>query len=402
MNQFGGEQSLLACAQFGAKRSFYPELESLRGIAAMTVVVAHCCEGFLQTDRPDLQSVGGVFDFAIHLISPAAAAVILFFVLSGFVLTQGTEDQPIADAARNYPGYAIRRCFRIMPAMWLSAIAAFVVACHYYLPLDFRLLAKTLLMQDSNLNGPLWSLPIEMFWSLLLPALFFVSTRVGFVGNVVMLVGAYRLIHNNAGIDLLRYALCFQLGMLVGVWGRAITANMPRKLLLILLGAAVLAYCSIQGLSRLYFPGRSDLFIAVVAPAAFVMVSYFAHVREGTIGGLLRLSPIRFIGRISYSVYVFHFVLLTFVNVQLGIHLGQAWGEAHTLICHLIALVTVIPLTLIVAYLNYRYIEAPLTTIGGRLARGLSFSWKTRIHDGRRCAVKEMRPSADRPVERFA
>jgi peptidoglycan/LPS O-acetylase OafA/YrhL len=160
--------------------------------------------------------------------------------------------------------------------------------------------------------------------------------------------------------------------MLVGAWGRGITTYLPRRALLILLGVSVLAYCSIHNLSRLYFPGRSDLFIALVTPAAFVIVAYCANVREGAVGAFLRLSPIRFVGRVSYSLYVFHFVVLSLINIQITIIKGQSWGQAHALTCHLTALATVIPLSLIVAYLSYRYIEVPFLGLGSRLARGLS------------------------------
>jgi peptidoglycan/LPS O-acetylase OafA/YrhL len=335
----------------------------------MTVVVAHSCQGFLRSDAFDLHSIGGVFEFVLSFLMPGAAAVILFFVLSGFVLTQGTEDKSFADVARDYPRYAIRRVFRIMPAMSASAVAAFVVY-HYswYDPSHLRLLAMTLLMQDSSINGPLWSLPIEMFWSLLLPPLFYLSARVGVIGNLALLVGAYRLIYHNDGIDLLRYGICFQAGMLIGAWGGAITTHLPRKMMLVALGAALIVYCSTHTLCRLFFPARNDMFIIVLTVASFPIVAYCAHVRTGSVGALLRLPAIRFVGRVSYSLYVFHFLVLALVNMRIGAIMSQEWGEAHTLICHLIALATVPALSLIVAYASYRCIEVPLMNMGNRLA----------------------------------
>lgn len=67
-----------------AGNRFFPEIEALRGIAAFAVVVEHCFGYF-----PDAKSFPWIQKVAqglIHMVFDGRAAVLLFFIMSGFVL----------------------------------------------------------------------------------------------------------------------------------------------------------------------------------------------------------------------------------------------------------------------------------------------------------------------------
>ena len=66
----------------------YPQLDSLRGLAALTVVFEHC----LRIDPWLLQGISPWLEWAaqstpLHILWAGGNAVLLFFVLSGLVLT---------------------------------------------------------------------------------------------------------------------------------------------------------------------------------------------------------------------------------------------------------------------------------------------------------------------------
>ncbi|MGA7805251.1 acyltransferase family protein, partial [Bradyrhizobium sp.] len=140
-------------------RKFYPELEALRGVAALIVVIFHAVGG--RSPTPALlnnPSVDGVANLILTSLFPGTGAVALFFVLSGFVL--GANVQPSgALSPKFYVAFAIRRLFRLMPSLWLSLALAMALFGNMSL---FHLSALWVSDAAMAINGPLWSLRIEL------------------------------------------------------------------------------------------------------------------------------------------------------------------------------------------------------------------------------------------------
>jgi peptidoglycan/LPS O-acetylase OafA/YrhL len=102
------------------KQARFVELDSLRGLAALTVVLGHLrllWQGEVQPASPTL-------NLLFKILNPAGnGAVILFFVLSGFVLSLPA----VAGRPQKYIVFLIRRIFRIyLP--YLAALAVAVAA----------------------------------------------------------------------------------------------------------------------------------------------------------------------------------------------------------------------------------------------------------------------------------
>jgi len=92
----------------------YRELDALRGLAAISVFLSHA---FGLLSAPALLPL--VRSFGLRALSDGAAAVDLFFVLSGFVLAKS-----LFATAIDYRTFLIRRVFRIYPAYWASLLFA--------------------------------------------------------------------------------------------------------------------------------------------------------------------------------------------------------------------------------------------------------------------------------------
>ncbi len=76
------------------QRQFIPRIESMRGIAALTVTLMHvsnCWANFPFAELPGRNVLDRLGLFAIHALSNGYGAVVAFFVISGFVLAESLE-----------------------------------------------------------------------------------------------------------------------------------------------------------------------------------------------------------------------------------------------------------------------------------------------------------------------
>jgi peptidoglycan/LPS O-acetylase OafA/YrhL len=137
---------------------FIPRLESLRGIAALTVVAAHVWGQF--SDAPSAGWDAVVFG-GLKGLSNGTGAVVGFFVISGFVLPRSLEAN--ADPSR----YFRHRIFRLFPAA-ITVVALFT-ALHQWFGIyvayegDFRPgnVILNMLMIRTDINAIMWSMKVE-------------------------------------------------------------------------------------------------------------------------------------------------------------------------------------------------------------------------------------------------
>lgn len=161
-------------------RVFYPQMESLRGIAALTVVLFHVSQsvGGVSAHLQDVVGIWfAIFIFTTQTIFNGSSAVILFFVLSGFVL--GLNAEPDL-SVRSYAAFIVRRIFRLLPlgvvAVMFSVIVWRLFSSQSLSPRD---ILENALLLHTKIDGPLWSLRVEVILSLAFPLLFFCLTRPG-------------------------------------------------------------------------------------------------------------------------------------------------------------------------------------------------------------------------------
>lgn len=312
----------------GAVGAELPALTSLRGIAAVAVVIFHASYF--------AANFGGAAAPAIW--QRGYLAVDLFFFLSGFVLTHVYHGR--LEGERRWP--AIGRFFwarfcRIYPA---SLFATGVLALKYalgtlYLPtgVSFKaqLTAAMLLMQvpwlDSvALNGPSWSISAECYAYLLFPF-------------IVPMIYRWRASTAAAIFGALLVAIAIDHPFVAGEdartcgWG-ALSRALPEFM------GGVIAY-------RAYTDGRlrrlwqKDLVFAGIVAA--ILVSLVMGLPDGAIvvlllalllasvtntgwmAGILGARPLRWLGEISYSVYIFQNVAFSLLTA------ACAWLVAHGL-----------------------------------------------------------------------
>jgi len=101
---------------------FLPRIESLRGIAALTVVGRHVSDQ-LSGALPAYGWLDGFAGQVIAAFSNGTGAVVTFFVLSGFVLARSLDSSP--DPVRFFRN----RLFRLFPAA--LAVVTLLTVLHW-------------------------------------------------------------------------------------------------------------------------------------------------------------------------------------------------------------------------------------------------------------------------------
>jgi peptidoglycan/LPS O-acetylase OafA/YrhL len=225
-----------------------------------------------------LRSVADFFSFFAALAFPGQAAVLLFFVISGFVLGIRLPRNPL-QAAIEWPGFALRRAFRIFPAMWLSIILGAAVSLALHREVSFSALFENATFWSHSLNAPLWTLRIELFLSVLLPPLVVISAPRGVIGLGINIALQAVFWWRTATHDpTLQFAAFFHLGLLVPTVGKSLIAWLATRRILsfILWTGAVIAFCTPFAYSLYFWPGLYTEQLFATALPSFLFVSYAA------------------------------------------------------------------------------------------------------------------------------
>ena len=332
-------------------------LDALRGVAALTVVAGHA----LPVAFPATPPIVGV--------SLGRISVIVFFVLSGFVLALPYFDgRPLP-----YATFAVRRFCRIyLPyacAMLAAGLLFYTIAGQGAHRDVFEAMTWTTVWQSAlmlgtmhgvSLDPPAWSLVVEMRYSLLFPLLVWAMVRAErvalassaalsialYVMPVRLHLGWYELydpiaMQTFAGslATTAYYAPMFFGGILLAKHRAALPALVRRYGALMWLAAA--AFVAIGAVRDPWFGVAAVLLVALV-PQSPAVVRAFAW------------PPLVWLGRVSYSLYLVHLVILVVLlrlipNPQL-------------------AVLAMLPLSLIAAELFNRFVERPANALGKRIA----------------------------------
>lgn len=324
-----------------------PEIEGLRALAVLPVIFYH---------------------LSANLVPAGFLGVDVFFVISGYLIT-GLLVTDLQTGRFNLWQFYERRARRILPALFLVIAACILPAAALMLPgqhADFGLAVLSAVGFVSNMfyHGstgyfmpsaeimPLlhtWSLAVEEQFYLFFPLALYAAWRFGrrSLPVVVIVVGlasfgfsVWLAQSDPAANFYLLHARAWELmaGALVALWRR------PPRFLAELLAAAglvmiVIAYSLADGGSPLTgLPA-----VLPVGGTALVLWSSSGS----AVGWLLSVPPLRWIGLISYSAYLWHWPLIAFWRLGGG---GEMTVSAGLFI---------VLATLALATLTFVFVEQP-------------------------------------------
>jgi peptidoglycan/LPS O-acetylase OafA/YrhL len=327
------------------------DIDGLRAVAVLSVLVYH---------------YGESFPFA--LLPGGFTGVDVFFVISGFLITSQLATE-IEGGEFSLLKFYDRRLRRIMPALIVMLLASILVGKFMLLPGDYRDLAASavtaafgasnfyFLSNTGYFDQPAEMMPLLHTWSLGVEEQFYLVWPV-----LLYLIAKGRPRHNIAAILATLMVVGFAIGVfwfngdpkgafflaLPRAWELAIGAllvflpQLPRRLgeTAAILGLALIGF-GLLTVSATNFPGSAALYPCL--GAALVVWPRRANTVSGFALGIF--NPI---GKISYSLYLWHWPVWVFFRVYIN-NGSPRIGEALALTALSIAL----------AWLSWRFVEQP-------------------------------------------
>lgn len=347
------------------------DIDGLRAIAILSVILYHA-------------------DFSFF--SGGFVGVDIFFVISGYLITQLIL-RDIKTNNFSFLNFYQRRIRRLMPAAIVVFSTTVIFSIPLLTPRHFVLFGKSLmtaLISISNvffwkqtgyfnvqsLYKPLlhtWSLSVEEQFYLFWPLCLFLSYK--FLKKntwvFILLLGLGSLLLNYFFLDqpeTIFYLTPFRVfelcigGLLVYIQNLDFLKNHRRLYeLMCFIGLAMMSATIVLYSNKTTFP-----YIAALLPclgSALVILS----ANQSKTGSFLKLPPMTFIGRISYSLYLIHWPVFVFYRY---------WKFNE---CTLTENIILILLSIVLAYFLYTYIEQPFRQIRNSQYRISNFKMAARL-----------------------
>ncbi len=344
------------------------QLDSLRGLAALSVVIHHSLLSipvFLTAiDHRTIPIFISLMTYSpFHLFWEGGAAVILFYVLSGFVLALPYYE----NRALSYSNYLLKRICRLyipyITSICISVLLMMILSSHGINGLStwfnamwnhipnasdwISLLLVTDIHATHNVNTVVWSLIYEMQISIIYPFLVFGVNRSKLWVVVLFIFGLHLF-----KIRIARYAALFIIGCLLAKHREYISiyiSKLNNLSTVIFIIIAIFLY-----LAEWLIPIRlnTNIFVGIGSALIIALALGNFHIQK-----FLSYSPILYLGKISYSLYLVHtIVILTLTYIFKNI------------LPIYIILVAVPFISIIIAHIYNKFIEQPAIALGKRLS----------------------------------
>lgn len=328
-------------------------LDGLRGLAAVVVVVHHSLLA-IPAIAAGSSSTDWLAHTPLHLLWAGSEAVYVFFVLSGLVLTLPVLRAPIL-WRRYFPSRLVRLYLPVLASVAFAAILVVLVPrghadgrsswidAHDGAVSVGSLLRNASLAAPDWLNSPLWSLRWEVLFSLLLPVSAVLTSAVRrrwwlLVGSGVV-ASAIGL---SAGVPALTYLPMFLIGagLAVGVNDGGI--RVPQRWWPWITVACLFGITASWWLPGTVLPRIAGIVVAGSATGLVASAACWSAARSG----LSARVPQR-LGLLSFSLYLVHEPIIVTLNLLVPVRLVP------------LAALVAVPVSLLVAAVFFRTIEAP-------------------------------------------
>lgn len=368
----------------------YDELDTLRGFAAITVLFSHLMLVF-QVMQDDTYSKGITFVnilkySPIHFFWGGSEAVIFFFILSGFVLSM----QFFAKSYDGYSKFIVKRICRIYIPYIIAIVIAFILRelthhgtinnvsewfnGNWSINTTPKLIIHHILLLGSYpttaYNPAIWSLIYEMRISIIFPLLMIIVVKSKLSKNLIICFSfsliTYILLNVSSGkgynyIITLHYIALFLIGVLIAqhrIILISIFKKLNRNLKCCLLFMGLLLYTSRWTFYKYIFTYKL-LNEYLIALGVFIFICM--SISSPKISLILKNKCARFIGKISYSFYLYHMIVL-FALVNMFNNVIPLW---------IILLLTII-VSFTIAALSYYFVEIPSIRLGKTICKHIT------------------------------
>ena len=370
--------SNISSSAFADTKAHYDLLDGLRGVAALMVIWYHVFEGYAFASGGNIETLNHGY-----------LAVDFFFILSGFVIGYAYDDR--WGKSLTMKDFFKRRLIRLHPMVVMGAVLGVVAFClqgsvqwdgtHVAISMIMLSLLCTIFFIPAMpgvgyevrgngemfpLNGPCWSLFFEYIGNILY-ALFIRRLSNKALTVFVVLLGAALAAfavfnvstYGNIGVGWtldgvnflggsLRMLFPFSLGMLMSRNFKPMKVKGAFWICTITL-ISLFSVPYLEGMKPLCMNGVYEAFCVIVA---FPIILWIGA--SGTTTDVQSTKICKFLGDISYPVYVIHYPLMYLFYAWLIENklytLGETW---HVAVC-------VFVLSIVLAYLCLKLYDEPV------------------------------------------
>ena len=330
-------------------------------------------------------------------IESGVFGVDLFFCLSSFLITLLLLREHDLRGSIDIRAFWIRRILRIWPLYFVFLLLSATVIPHclpqqqsYWLlqqPFGgwqllhfcFFLGNWDCITHNSWLRctaGPLWSVSVEEQFYLVWPLLLFLIKPKNVLPlAMAALIGAnvYRALHHPPSfvqqwcntlyhIDSIAWGI---IGAYLAHSGRLKLSPQTRRILLLISVLLIPTYFASRGFQP-FFDGK-DLMIYPISSLCCILIVISIYGVQGVPWNNVFLKGWAYLGRISYGLYVFHMLAITWVILQLydkGIYRGEAIGMFAWI--KLASFAATLIGTIFLAWISYTFLEGPFLKLKKR------------------------------------
>jgi peptidoglycan/LPS O-acetylase OafA/YrhL len=282
------------------KKVFNPELEILRGVAAIVVVLAHIVY------KGENFNAGYIPLPLKYLVLPAHFSVLIFFVLSGYVIGINHKDRLFDEKIVDY---IKKRFIRIYPIYFVATILAIVVSTTAYaMPAIISNLTLTQNMFYPPIleNSPSWTLNFEViFYLLFIPVSFYrLKPLIAFI--LALIIGLASLY-----LPLMHVITAYSIGFCFWLSGLYLSRHDSKSLTTIRLIPVILFMLAVG-----IIIGERDYFIPLHIPNFPPHVTEYWKQKAQSLDDLL-LLPLAFLIVVLFSGHKFKYIKIFLIVVQI-------------------------------------------------------------------------------------
>lgn len=362
-----------------SKKIYYPQLDAIRGLSFLAVFFFHAYKPAVATN--------GLQAFFVFVYSKLPLSIDVFFILSSFLLTLLGINEYKLRGNFSFKNYFIRRALRIWPLYYLLMFFSFVVLklVQNYTGQQMTLppagwylffISNFYLGSHVFFLRLLWTLSVEeqfyLFWGL---CLLLFQKYMGWVILVLAIVSiVFNIVTTAKSTDVYFHTLTYVADMMIGAFAAySITQNNRVVALVDKLKGKIsfLFYLVLPGMLVLFFfidkasNGITNDFAVLMFRFIFIVYAGLVIIDQMINSNTaINLSTKKFLiysGKISYGLYCFHGIVITFGMLALkktGIILP---GAVNAII--------LLAITFAVASLSYYWVERPFLKLKDKLSR---------------------------------
>jgi hypothetical protein len=367
------------------EKIFFPNLNGLRFIAFFSVFFHHT---FLQEYFASPNTT--VYNFLFALKQSGALGVNLFFVLSGFLITYLLINEKEKRNKLNLPNFYIRRILRIWPLYFLTLAIGF-----FLFPIVKKMMGQAINETatlsyyglfisnfEQIINGPadsailnlLWSVGIEEQFYIIWPIILSVIPTKHFIKTFLLLIGitlVFRSFHTENRLIIYFHTLSVFSDMVIGGIAAYLSFyHQPFKKLMSGLSKKTIVTIYFVGAAFILFSYHFNSIPSFIVIQRVLYALFFAFIiveQNLSDHSFFKICNNKFLskwGNYTYGLYCFQMVGIIVTNIIFE----KILKLNNKLLLMIFDYTLALSLTMLMAYLSYRFFETPFLKLKNKFA----------------------------------